>query len=506
MEPQLIQAMGELSLADKAKARASKAYGAMTEEQKAERRASQAAAAKAKRAAKKDEPKAEVPVEVAETKKEKDKLRKQKARAEAKAEAEAKKAEGPARVLPPLWYLVGTKADMNYYEEWKPELLADFKRVTIGGVLYYVNEANQHIYRTAPLPDVHLRPPPEDYKQHPEHKDYWVHTETGQWRSKDRIAYCRPFTKDYQVVKFTLAGIKFALDLSSGCIWEGWTHAGAPAPTQYDPRRVHIGTALAGMWGEHPFTFANVDDPEMVRYKLEEEAQRVQDAQELAKIAREEAEEEARPGREAAEMARADREFARERRRALAPKVRAMAIASLKSLEGSYLGSPESLRARLKPDAELGKEQMEQFINEGSWYDPARGFRRDEFGNPVEADWRKYSRDTQPINPETRPGIDVSLTLARMFGDVPAEPAKPLAPKAKTEGPVNVDALTPTHKKHIKSIAKEVGAGLPLTGKGDLTAAFMREVRAYFNAMTPAEWGKAGIDDHIRAFFSHRSK
>jgi hypothetical protein len=458
MEPGLIQAMGSLSLADKAKARASKAYKAMTEEQKAERRAKDAERAKAKRAATKDQPKPEVPAEVADAKKEKEKLRKQKARAAAKASGAGADPERGS-----------TAPRMVMGLDGRPRAAPEgLELIELNGKDYWLDPKTRALYQRPPR-----YIPPPGY----------------------RVAeYPRNF------ILFHKNGLPYVIDPDTMYIYSNFE----------DPDRGIGLRDMVGVVGQLEFTTIRADteaEQEDIDYHIAVKEQEREEAREWARILREEAEEEARPGREAAEMERADREFARERRRALAPQVRTMAIASLKSLEGSYLMSPEAIRAGLlKPEAERGKEQMEQFINEGSWYDPARGFRRDEFGNPVEADWRKYSRDTRPINPETRPGIDVSLTLARMFGGVPAEPAKPLAPKAKTEEPVNVDALTPTHKKHIKSIAKEVGAVLPLTGKGDLTAAFMREVRAYFNAMTPAEWGKAGIDDHIRAFFSQKSK
>ena len=62
-------------------------------------------------------------------------------------------------------------------------------------------------------------------------------------------------------------------------------------------------------------------------------------------------------------------------------------------------------------------------------------------------------------------------------------------PKSKPEGPVNVDKLTPTHKKHLKSIAEELQRAIDEKG-------FL----AYANAMSAEEWGAKSLDDHIRAF------
>ena len=62
-------------------------------------------------------------------------------------------------------------------------------------------------------------------------------------------------------------------------------------------------------------------------------------------------------------------------------------------------------------------------------------------------------------------------------------------PKAKPEGPVNVEKLTPTHKKHLKTIAEEL--------KVDPRD---KEFLAYANEMSAEEWGAKPLDDHIRAF------
>ena len=63
-------------------------------------------------------------------------------------------------------------------------------------------------------------------------------------------------------------------------------------------------------------------------------------------------------------------------------------------------------------------------------------------------------------------------------------------PKAvKAEGPVNVEKLTPTHKKHIKQIAEE----LKVEPRD-------KEFLAYANGMSAEEWSGKPLDDHIRAF------
>ena len=64
-------------------------------------------------------------------------------------------------------------------------------------------------------------------------------------------------------------------------------------------------------------------------------------------------------------------------------------------------------------------------------------------------------------------------------------------PKAKPEGPVNIDKLTPTHRKHLKTIAEE----LKVEPKD-------KEFLTYANAMSAEAWGATPLDDHIRAFLA----
>lgn len=62
-------------------------------------------------------------------------------------------------------------------------------------------------------------------------------------------------------------------------------------------------------------------------------------------------------------------------------------------------------------------------------------------------------------------------------------------PKAKPEGPVNVEKLTPTHKKHLKAAAEELKVAID-------EKAFL----AYVNAMSAEAWAAKSLEDHIRAF------
>jgi hypothetical protein len=75
----------------------------------------------------------------------------------------------------------------------------------------------------------------------------------------------------------------------------------------------------------------------------------------------------------------------------------------------------------------------------------------------------------------------------------PVEKKKP-GPKpkaAKVEGPVNLEKLTPTHKKHLKAIAEE----LKVESRD-------KEFLAFANGMSAETWGSKALDAHIRDFLT----
>ena len=74
-----------------------------------------------------------------------------------------------------------------------------------------------------------------------------------------------------------------------------------------------------------------------------------------------------------------------------------------------------------------------------------------------------------------------------------AEKKKPgPKPKAvKPEGPVNLEKMTPTHKKHLKAIAEELKVEMR-----------DKEFLAFANGMTAEEWSGKSLDDHIRVFLT----
>lgn len=91
--------------------------------------------------------------------------------------------------------------------------------------------------------------------------------------------------------------------------------------------------------------------------------------------------------------------------------------------------------------------------------------------------------------PEVKP---VAEPVAAEAAPEPVVAKKKPGPKpkaVKAEGPVNVEKLTPTHKKHIKQIAEE----LKVEPRD-------KEFLAYANGMSAEEWSGKPLDDHIRAF------
>jgi hypothetical protein len=92
------------------------------------------------------------------------------------------------------------------------------------------------------------------------------------------------------------------------------------------------------------------------------------------------------------------------------------------------------------------------------------------------------------VKPEVKPGSNAGAGAEPEPVAAKKKPGpKPKAVKA--EGPVNVEKLTPTHKKHIKKIAEE----LKVEPKE-------KEFLAYANGMSAEEWSGKPLDDHIRAF------
>ena len=95
------------------------------------------------------------------------------------------------------------------------------------------------------------------------------------------------------------------------------------------------------------------------------------------------------------------------------------------------------------------------------------------------------------VEPKVEP-VPVPASNAGAGAEPVAAKKKPgPKPKAKPEGPVNIDKLTPTHRKHLKTIAEE----LKVEPKD-------KEFLAYANAMSAEAWGATPLDDHIRAFLA----
>ena len=461
MEAQLIQAMGELSLADKAKARAKKAYGAMTEEQKAERRATQAAAAKAKRAAKKDEPKAEVPAEVAETKKEKDKLRKQKARAAAKgagAEPEPK-----------------PKPKLNYPDPSKP---------------------------------------PEGWERLEEGSDwYWVQPST---RALMRPGYAK-IGSIYQFYDVRIGERTYTVDLDTGNVYAG-------KDRMEGSDTVTVG-GLVGRWGSGIFVLSNIpedeQDVEDVRLTFADKTDEWKAAAEKeTQKAREEAEkdrlwrEELNRRAEAKEQANRDREQkereAEEARRKLSAELRRR-----EELEWER-------EAMVREDPLVQRRVAEQF---SALYPSLLTIPRTETRRPfvrfprhakeVEAIF-PYTRiaETDDLGLEQKLTDQAfqtylnSLTdteyAARSTKEHAVTFAERLRDDAEARAPpgslLNSDwGFNPTFRKYFKEIAKEMKQPTP-------TKETMKEMVAYAQAFPRRKWGEKTLKDHYRAFFSQKSK
>jgi hypothetical protein len=97
----------------------------------------------------------------------------------------------------------------------------------------------------------------------------------------------------------------------------------------------------------------------------------------------------------------------------------------------------------------------------------------------------KAAKKEAEVKPEVKPGSNAGA------GAEP-EPKKKPGPKpkaVKAEGPVNLDKLNPTQKKHLKKIAEEL--------KVDPRE---KEFLTYANGMAAEEWSAKPLDDHIRAF------
>jgi len=100
----------------------------------------------------------------------------------------------------------------------------------------------------------------------------------------------------------------------------------------------------------------------------------------------------------------------------------------------------------------------------------------------------KKAKKEAEVKPEVKPGSNAGAGAEPEPVAAKKKPGpKPKAVKA--EGPVNLDKLNPTQKKHLKKIAEE----LKVEPKE-------KEFLAAANAMSAEEWSAKPLDDHIRAF------
>jgi hypothetical protein len=110
---------------------------------------------------------------------------------------------------------------------------------------------------------------------------------------------------------------------------------------------------------------------------------------------------------------------------------------------------------------------------------------------PVAAEEPKAKKPKAPKKEAVKTEVAPEPVSNAGAGAEPVAAKKKPGPKpkaVKAEGPVNLDKLNPTQKKHLKKIAEE----LKVEPKE-------KEFLAYANAMSAEEWAKP-LEEHIRAF------
>ena len=91
------------------------------------------------------------------------------------------------------------------------------------------------------------------------------------------------------------------------------------------------------------------------------------------------------------------------------------------------------------------------------------------------------------VAPEPKPASNAGAGAEPVAAPKKKPGPKPKAPKP--EGPVNLEKLNPTQKKHLKTIAAELKV-----------EPREKEFLAAANEMSAEEWAAKPLDDHIRAF------
>ena len=112
-------------------------------------------------------------------------------------------------------------------------------------------------------------------------------------------------------------------------------------------------------------------------------------------------------------------------------------------------------------------------------------------GEPVSSDSEPESaKEKKKPGPKPKKAAEPEPVKAPEPEPVKVEKKKPgPKPKAKVEGAINLEKLTPTHKKHLKTIAAE----LKVEPRD-------KEFLAYANDMSAEEWSVKPLDAHIRDF------
>ena len=113
---------------------------------------------------------------------------------------------------------------------------------------------------------------------------------------------------------------------------------------------------------------------------------------------------------------------------------------------------------------------------------------------PKKAKTAAKKKEPEPVPVPAPVAVPASNAGAGAPPVAEAAPKKKPGPKpkaVKAEGPVNLEKLTPTHKKHLKAIAEE----LKVETRD-------KEFLVFANGMSAEEWSGKALDDHIRVFLT----
>jgi hypothetical protein len=109
---------------------------------------------------------------------------------------------------------------------------------------------------------------------------------------------------------------------------------------------------------------------------------------------------------------------------------------------------------------------------------------------PKKAKTAAKKKEAEPV-PVAVPASNAGAGAPPVVAPVEKKKPGPKPKAVKAEGPVNLEKLTPTHKKHLKAIAEELKVEMR-----------DKEFLAFANGMSAEEWSGKSLDDHIRVFLT----